>query len=122
MSIVPQRPLGSQGLVTSAQGLGCMGMTAFYENKKRAAQFFAIAHRKGCTPAQLALAWLQSKGEDVFPIPGTKSSARIEENARAFSLVPLEEATVTEIETTVAPFLGDRNSVDALKTAYFHRL
>ncbi|KAH9165594.1 hypothetical protein AeNC1_018479, partial [Aphanomyces euteiches] len=35
---VPQRPLGSQGLVCSAQGLGCMGMTAFYGNFDRAAQ------------------------------------------------------------------------------------
>ena len=94
----------------------------FEENKKRVAQFYEIARNKGCTPAQLALAWLHSKGEDVFPIPGTKSSARIEENARAFSLVPLEEATMTEIETTLAPFLGDRNTVDALKGAYIHRL
>ncbi|KAH9181031.1 hypothetical protein AeNC1_016991, partial [Aphanomyces euteiches] len=34
---VPHRPLGSQGLVCSAQGLGCMGMTAYYGNFDRAA-------------------------------------------------------------------------------------
>ncbi|KAF0710202.1 hypothetical protein As57867_005563, partial [Aphanomyces stellatus] len=37
-NIVPQRALGSQGLVCSAQGLGCMGMTAFYGDFDRAAQ------------------------------------------------------------------------------------
>eukprot|EP00598_Pedospumella_elongata_P005066 CAMPEP_0184970100 /NCGR_PEP_ID=MMETSP1098-20130426/2670_1 /TAXON_ID=89044 /ORGANISM="Spumella elongata, Strain CCAP 955/1" /LENGTH=56 /DNA_ID=CAMNT_0027491979 /DNA_START=22 /DNA_END=189 /DNA_ORIENTATION=+ len=38
MSVVPQRALGSQGLVASAQGLGCMGMTAFYGNFDRDTQ------------------------------------------------------------------------------------
>lgn len=94
----------------------------FEENKKRVTQFFDIAHRKGCTPAQLALAWLHSKGEDVFPIPGTKSSARIEENARAFTYAPFDEATMAEIESSVAPFLGDRYTADGMKAAYSERL
>jgi len=46
-----------------------------------------IAAAKGCTPAQLALAWLLSRGEDVVPIPGTKSRVRLEENARSLDVV-----------------------------------
>jgi aryl-alcohol dehydrogenase-like predicted oxidoreductase len=42
-----------------------------------------IAKKKGVTPAQLALAWLLSRGDDVVPIPGTKHVARLEENAGA---------------------------------------
>jgi aryl-alcohol dehydrogenase-like predicted oxidoreductase len=41
------------------------------------------AERKKCTPAQLALAWLIRRHEDVIPIPGTSSIARLEENVRA---------------------------------------
>jgi len=78
------------------------------ENKKRVAQFFEIANTKGCTPAQLALAWVHAQGNDVFPIPGTKSSKRIEENARAFevfqTLSAEEVAAIAAAVTTV----GDR--------------
>jgi len=58
----------------------------FQENKRRVQKFFDLAAAKGCTPSQLALAWVHAQGEDVFPIPGTKSSSRIVENAQAFSL------------------------------------
>jgi hypothetical protein len=40
----------------------------------------ALAAEKGCTPAQLALAWLLAQGEDIVPIPGTKRVRRLEEN------------------------------------------
>lgn len=43
----------------------------------------AIAHDAGCSPAQLALAWLLAKGEDILPIPGTTQSAHLRENALA---------------------------------------
>jgi aryl-alcohol dehydrogenase-like predicted oxidoreductase len=46
-----------------------------------------LARRKGCTPAQLALAWLLSQGEDVVPIPGSKRRTRVEENIAALSIV-----------------------------------
>lgn len=46
-----------------------------------------IAKEKGCTPAQLALAWLHAQGADVVPIPGTKTRARLEENAGALGVV-----------------------------------
>jgi aryl-alcohol dehydrogenase-like predicted oxidoreductase len=40
-----------------------------------------MAEEKGCTPAQLALAWVLARGKDVVPIPGTSSVVRLEENA-----------------------------------------
>jgi aryl-alcohol dehydrogenase-like predicted oxidoreductase len=42
-----------------------------------------MAKHKRCTAAQLALAWLLAKGDDIVPIPGTKKRARVEENAVA---------------------------------------
>lgn len=45
-----------------------------------------LAAKKGCTPAQLALAWLRAQGDDIVPIPGTKRSKYLEENAQAASL------------------------------------
>jgi len=46
-----------------------------------------IAAEKKCRPAQLALAWLLARGEDIFPIPGTKRVERLEENAGALDVV-----------------------------------
>jgi aryl-alcohol dehydrogenase-like predicted oxidoreductase len=45
-----------------------------------------IAARKGCSPSQLALAWLLARGPDVVPIPGTKRRAYLESNAAAVEL------------------------------------
>jgi len=46
----------------------------------------ALAAEKGVTPAQLCLAWVLAKGEDIVPIPGTKRRAYLEENAAAASI------------------------------------
>jgi aryl-alcohol dehydrogenase-like predicted oxidoreductase len=45
-----------------------------------------IAEEKGCTPSQLALAWVLAQGEDVVPIPGTKRRKYLEENAAALDI------------------------------------
>ena len=39
-----------------------------------------MAREKGCTPAQLALAWVLAQGDDIVPIPGTKRRKYLEEN------------------------------------------
>ena len=54
----------------------------------------ALADERGCTPGQLALAWLLAQGDDVVPIPGTKRRAYLEENvgALAVTLTPGERA------------------------------
>lgn len=53
------------------------------QNKARFAALTAISAELGITPAQLALAWLLHQGQDIFPIPGTRSIARIDENNQA---------------------------------------
>ena len=45
-----------------------------------------IAEEKGCTPSQLALAWVLAQGEDIVPIPGTKRRTYLEENMSALEL------------------------------------
>ena len=52
----------------------------FDANRQLVDVVIAMANDKGCTPAQLALAWVLSRGEDVVPIPGTTKIARLEEN------------------------------------------
>ena len=46
------------------------------QNLKLAQNVFRVAERKGCTPGQLALAWLLHKGDDVVPIPGRQVICR----------------------------------------------
>ena len=59
-----------------------------------------LAARKGCTPAQLALAWLLSQGEDIVPIPGSKRRARVEENIAALS-VALTPEDLAELDAAL---------------------
>jgi aryl-alcohol dehydrogenase-like predicted oxidoreductase len=55
----------------------------FQQNLDLVARVEQLAREKGCTTAQLALAWLLARGPDIVPIPGTKQRARLEENAAA---------------------------------------
>jgi aryl-alcohol dehydrogenase-like predicted oxidoreductase len=45
-----------------------------------------LAQARGCTPAQLALAWVLSRGEDVIPIPGTRDRQHLEDNLGALDI------------------------------------
>ena len=56
---------------------------ALQQNIALTDQVKALAEERGITPAQLALAWVQAKGEDIVAIPGTKSPTRLEENVGA---------------------------------------
>jgi aryl-alcohol dehydrogenase-like predicted oxidoreductase len=58
----------------------------FDKNLDLVAKVKEIAREKGCTPSQLALAWLLAQGPDVVPIPGTKQRQYLEENARAVKI------------------------------------
>ncbi|MBL8288983.1 MAG: aldo/keto reductase [Rubrivivax sp.] len=55
-------------------------------NLKLREAFVALAAQAGCTPAQLALAWLLAQGADIVPIPGTTSLAHLHDNLGAASL------------------------------------
>ncbi|WP_062309619.1 aldo/keto reductase [Alicyclobacillus sendaiensis] len=60
-----------------------------------------LAREKGCTPAQLALAWVMAQGEDIVPIPGTKRVKYLEENLGALD-VRLTAEELREIDV-IAP-------------------
>jgi len=61
-----------------------------------------MAKAKGCTPAQLALAWVLAKGEDIVPIPGTKRRAYLEQNIRALD-VTLDEEELRRVDSILPP-------------------
>ena len=65
-----------------------------------------LATAKGCTPGQIALAFVHAAGRDVAPIPGTKRRTYLEENAAALD-VELTEEDLAVLDT-VAPAKGDR--------------
>jgi aryl-alcohol dehydrogenase-like predicted oxidoreductase len=75
-----------------------------------------IAAEKRCRPAQLALAWLLARGEDVFPIPGTKRVERLEENVGALevALTP-EDLSRMDAAFPVGAARGDRYSEQAMR-------
>ena len=99
IGLVAYSPLG-RGLLTGT----ISGTTSLAEGDVRRARFprFAaenldanvvlagrvtdIAGERGVTPAQLALAWLLHRGDDIVPIPGTKRVGRVEENAGAVAI------------------------------------
>jgi aryl-alcohol dehydrogenase-like predicted oxidoreductase len=60
-----------------------------------------LAEERDCTPAQLALAWLLSRHDNVIPIPGTSSKARLEENVAALD-IDLDDEDLEKIEE-IAP-------------------
>src|SRR5437016_5713628 len=72
----------------------------FAKNRALVERIEAIAEEKGCTPAQLALAWLLAQGPDVIPIPGTKRITRLEENLGALD-VRLTPAEIGRISTAI---------------------
>jgi aryl-alcohol dehydrogenase-like predicted oxidoreductase len=58
----------------------------FQKNLELVKRIKEIAAEKGCTPAQLALAWVLAQGEDIVPIPGTKRRKYLEENVGALDV------------------------------------
>ena len=61
-----------------------------------------LARGKGCTPAQLALAWILAQDENFAPIPGTKKVSRLEENAAALN-VELSKSDLEQIDAIFPP-------------------
>jgi aryl-alcohol dehydrogenase-like predicted oxidoreductase len=81
----------------------------FDRNRALADRVRELAEEKGCTPAQLALAWVLSRGDDVVPIPGTKRREYLEQNAAA-SEIELSEDELRELDEAFPPgaAAGDR--------------
>jgi aryl-alcohol dehydrogenase-like predicted oxidoreductase len=100
VGIVPYSPLG-RGELTGSVDMSAdddfrRSSPRFQEgnrerNLERVEQAREIAEEVGCTPAQLALAWLLHQGDDVAPIPGTRRPRRVEENAGAADVALTDE-------------------------------
>jgi aryl-alcohol dehydrogenase-like predicted oxidoreductase len=71
-------------------------------NRDRYAPLRQLASALGITPAQLALAWLLHQGNDIVPIPGTRTPSHLDENILATS-VTLDPETLTQIDTVAPP-------------------
>lgn len=88
----------------------------FEKNLQLVQKLEQIAQKKGCTPSQLALAWVLAQGEDIVPIPGTKRRKYLQENAAAADIVltPEELGQIDEIlPQGIAS--GDRYSQEMMK-------
>ncbi|PYY07851.1 MAG: aldo/keto reductase [Acidobacteria bacterium] len=88
----------------------------FEKNLATADRLHQIAREKGCTPAQLALAWLIRRHEDVIPIPGTSSLPRLEENVRAVD-IRLTDDDLARIEQILpkGAAVGERYTPEMMK-------
>jgi aryl-alcohol dehydrogenase-like predicted oxidoreductase len=77
----------------------------------------AVATQHDVTPAQIALAWVQHRGNDVVPIPGTKRRKYLEENhaAASLDLTPDQLATI-EAAVPADAVAGERYSAGSMKT------
>jgi aryl-alcohol dehydrogenase-like predicted oxidoreductase len=89
----------------------------FTKNLSIADRLMEVAEEKHCTPAQLALAWLLRRHQDVIPIPGTSNIARLEENIRAAD-VSLSEQDLNRIEHALpkGSVAGERYAPAMMKT------
>jgi aryl-alcohol dehydrogenase-like predicted oxidoreductase len=74
----------------------------FTRNLALVAEIEAMAREKGCTPAQLALAWVLAQGQDIVPIPGTKRRRYLEENLGALT-VSLSPQDLERIDRILPP-------------------
>jgi aryl-alcohol dehydrogenase-like predicted oxidoreductase len=132
IGLVPYSPLGRgilTGTITSDASLdeNDARRTAYFPrlngeslraNLRLVDRVRALAEEKGCTPGQLALAWVLAQGEDVVPIPGTKRVKYLEENVAAAEvaltdddLVALAEAVPRE--AVVGDRYGDMSTIDS---------
>src|SRR4051794_39677769 len=132
IGLVPYSPLG-RGILTGA----ITSPSSLAEDDSRRSAYFPrfsgdnleanlalvarvreIAEQKGCTPGQLALAWVLAQGDDVAPIPGTKRVRYLEENVGAAD-VRLDEADLESLANAVPRHAvagaryGDMSTIDA---------
>ncbi|GAB4584870.1 aldo/keto reductase [Nocardia sp. IFM 10818] len=130
IGIVPFSPLGRgflTGAITSTEDLPAddfrRRLPRFADgnldsNLAIVATLRELAAEKGVTAGQLALAWVQSRGEDVVPIPGTKRRTYLEQNvaAAAITLTPEDLATI-EAAAPADAFAGDRYPAEIARAA-----
>jgi len=87
----------------------------FQRNLDLVARVEAIARKKSCTPAQLAIAWLLSRGQDIVPIPGSTRAERVEENAAAVAIT-LSPDELDALDSVGAAVAGNRYPEGGMRT------
>jgi aryl-alcohol dehydrogenase-like predicted oxidoreductase len=108
IGFVPWSPLGAGFFAGSLSRIGAPGEDFrtnharfkagnLARNRDRYAPLRELAAELEITPAQLALSWLLHQGEDIVPIPGTRSPEHVDENLAAADVV-LEPATLARID------------------------
>ncbi|WP_437397825.1 aldo/keto reductase [Flagellimonas lutimaris] len=127
MSLVPYSPL-ARGLVTDTFKVENLDEKDFRRtlprykgdkldnNLRLKLELQELAHHKGITMAQLALAWVLHQGDDIIPIPGTRKIHRLKENALAVD-VNLSKGDLRTIEQLLAkyPNVGERYNEGAMR-------
>ncbi len=120
ITFVPFSPL-ARGLMTNTLNLAALPdndfrkklpryQEAYRDNNMNLSQAFAaLATTIGCTPAQLAIAWVLAQGENIIPIPGTKKRKNLADNAGAVD-VKLTSEHLQQIEALLLkfPHTGER--------------
>jgi aryl-alcohol dehydrogenase-like predicted oxidoreductase len=129
IGFVPYSPLGRgflTGAITKTSDLGEQDSRTlrmprfaaenFDRNRVLVERVKAIAHQRGATPGQMALAWVLAKGEDLVPIPGTKRRKYLEENAAAAE-ISLTPADLAELQAAVpqSEIAGERYAEGNMK-------
>ncbi|MEV3992598.1 aldo/keto reductase [Streptomyces sp. NPDC049837] len=82
-------------------------------NLRLADEIEAVAAEAGATPAQVALAWLLARGDDVVPIPGTRRVSRVEENTAATD-VRLTPGQLTRLDA-LPPAAGEHHTEEQMR-------
>jgi aryl-alcohol dehydrogenase-like predicted oxidoreductase len=125
IGFVPYSPLGHgflTGKVRSTEGLADNDWRKtnprftgenLQRNLRIADEVEAVAAEVGATPAQVALAWLLAKRDDIAPIPGTKRVSRVEENVAADGI----ELTAEQIDklNNLTPAAGDHHNEEQMR-------
>lgn len=130
IGLVPYSPLGRgllTGAITDTPADGDSRATAYFPrfqgdnlatNLALVDKVRELATQHGCTPGQLALAWVLAQGDDVVPIPGTKRIAYLEENAASREVV-LSADDLAALDAAVprdavaGDRYGDMSTIDA---------
>ena len=120
IGFVPYSPLGRGFLTGKVRSLGDLDDSDFRRQNPRFTgdnlqrnlrivdEVEEIAAEIGATPAQVALAWLLAKGNDIVPIPGTKRVARLEENVAA-DTVELSSRQLAKLDN-LTPAAGEHHN------------
>jgi aryl-alcohol dehydrogenase-like predicted oxidoreductase len=125
IGLVPYSPLG-RGFLTGTVNVDALEDSDFRRSNPRFSKESAranqrivdvvrdVAQQSGATPAQVALAWVLSRGSDVVPIPGTKRVRYLEENVGALS-VTLGEAQLAALDGLHEQTAGERYAPEMMK-------